>query len=106
MMPGRKKKAANPLPLNDVDRVIHEPARLNIVAVLQALEHADFLFLERETGLTRGNLSSHLTKLEHAGYIVIEKTFVEKIPRTVVALTEDGRAAFNRYRKTLLRALG
>lgn len=85
----------------DPDRVIHEPARLKIMAMLSVVESADFTYLMRETGLTRGNLSVQLTRLEDAGYITIEKTFVEKIPRTVVSMTVKGRQAFEEYRKYL-----
>ena len=91
--------------LLQLDRDIHEPARLVIVATLYAAAEADFLFLQRETGLTKGNLSSHLAKLEQAKYVEIEKTFRGKIPLTVCRLTRDGRAAFETYRKTLKKAL-
>ncbi len=87
--------------MNDVDRIIHEPARLMIVALLSGAKEADFLFLLRETGLTKGNLSNHLAKLEEAGYVKIEKTFRGKIPLTVVRLTASGRAALQRYSKTI-----
>jgi DNA-binding transcriptional ArsR family regulator len=87
--------------MNEVDRIIHEPARLTIVALLSGAKEADFLFLQRETGLTKGNLSSHLMKLEETGYIEIEKTFRGKIPLTLVRLTATGRAAFKGYRKTM-----
>ena len=91
--------------LVDVDRVIHEPARLILVAILYPVEKADFLFLLRETGLTKGNLSAHLGKLEEAGYVEIEKTFRGKIPQTLIRLTDTGRAAFHTYRERLKRAL-
>jgi DNA-binding MarR family transcriptional regulator len=87
-----------------IDRLIHEPARLVISAVLYAVDSADFLYLLRETGLSKGNLSSHLAKLEGAGYIQIEKTFVGKIPRTVCRMTDQGRAAFADYRERLRKA--
>lgn len=89
----------------DLDRDIHEPARLAIVAMLYAAAEADFLFLQRETELTKGNLSSHLAKLEQAGYVEIEKTFRGKIPLTICRLTPAGRTAFEQYRETLLRTL-
>jgi DNA-binding MarR family transcriptional regulator len=89
----------------DLDRDIHEPARLAIVALLYAAAEADFLFLQRETGLTKGNLSSHLAKLEQLGYVGIEKTFRRKIPLTVCRLTPAGRAAFETYRAALKKAL-
>ena len=87
--------------MSEVDRIIHEPARLLIVALLSGAKEADFLFLQRETSLTKGNLSSHLMKLEEADYIEIEKTFRGKIPLTLVRLTATGRAAFQSYRKTM-----
>jgi DNA-binding MarR family transcriptional regulator len=74
-----------------LDRLIHEPARLAILTVLSSVEDADFTFLQRTTGLTKGNLSSHLTKLETAGLVQINKTFVRKRPNTKVALTPVGR---------------
>lgn len=87
--------------LADVDRVIHQPARTMIIAILYNLQSADFLFLQREVGLTKGNLSAHLTKLEEAGYIQIEKSFRGKVPLTLCLLTENGRKAFDAYRQTL-----
>ncbi len=87
--------------LVEIDRLIHEPARLMIVAILYAVESADFLYLKRETELTKGNLSSHLSRLEEAGYVAIEKTYKGKIPLTVCTLTEKGRQAFEDYRKQM-----
>jgi DNA-binding MarR family transcriptional regulator len=90
---------------SDLDRLIHEPGRLAIAAVLNAVDQADFLFLLKQTGLTRGNLSSHTAKLEAAGYIEIEKTFVEKVPRTVYRLTAVGQQALDSYRRHMGRVL-
>ncbi|HZD10728.1 MAG TPA: transcriptional regulator [Candidatus Binatia bacterium] len=87
--------------LIDIDRTIHEPARLMIVAVLSAVAEADFLYLLNATALTKGNLSAHLSRLEEAGYVAIEKTFVGKTPRTVARLTAAGAAALEDYRKQL-----
>jgi DNA-binding MarR family transcriptional regulator len=87
--------------LVDVDRLIHEPSRSAILAVLSAVHSADFLYLLRETGLTKGNLTVHLSKLETAGYIKIEKTYRGKLPLTLCSLTEDGRLAFENYCKQL-----
>lgn len=84
-----------------VDRLIHEPARLLIVATLSALEEADFLFLLNATRLTKGNLSSHLSRLEEAGYVAIDKTYAGKIPRTVCRLTAAGREALEEYRQQM-----
>ena len=94
-----------PQPLADIDRIIHEPARLMILAYLYVVESADFLFLMRQTGLTGGNLSSHLSKLEAAGYVDIKKEFVEKIPRTLLRLTDKGREAFRVYRQSMKQVL-
>ncbi len=91
--------------LAEIDRVIHEPARLLLVATLSVVESADFLFLMNQTKLTRGNLSSHLSKLEAVGYVEIKKEFVEKIPRTLLRLTEEGRDAFIKYRQQMQRVL-
>jgi DNA-binding MarR family transcriptional regulator len=87
--------------LADVDRLIHEPSRTVILAILAAVESADFLYLQRETGLTKGNLSVHLSRLEEAGYISIEKTYRGKIPLTLCRMTEKGRRAFKDYRQQL-----
>ena len=92
-------------PLADIDRVIHEPARLLILAYLSVVESADFLFLMNQTNLTRGNLSSHLSKLETAGYVEIKKEFVDKIPRTLLRLTEKGRNAFHEYSQNMRKVL-
>lgn len=88
-------------PILEVDRIIHEPARLLIVTILSMAEKADFLFLLNETGLTRGNLSTHLTKLEAAGYVNIEKSYRGKIPQTLCSLTPSGLEAFEKYRKQI-----
>jgi len=87
--------------LADLDRLIHEPARLLIVTILSAVESADFLFLQRESGLTKGNLSAHLTRLEEAGYVKIQKTFKGKLPLTICSLTKTGRKALDEYRQKM-----
>jgi len=87
--------------LADIDRLIHEPSRTIILAILAAVESADFLYLQRETGLTKGNLSVHLSRLEEAGYVHIEKTYRGKVPLTLCRMTEPGRQAFDSYRKQL-----
>lgn len=89
----------------DIDRLIHEPARLMILAILYVVESADFLFLMRQTGLTWGNLSSHLSKLEEAGYVEIEKEFVGKKPHTMLHLTDEGRRSFRDYRQRMKQVL-
>jgi len=92
--------------LTSLDRIVHEPARLTLLAHLYVLDRADFLFLLRQTGLTRGNLSTHVRKLEEAGYVEVEKTFVDRLPLTIYRLTSDGRAALERYRAQITNALG
>jgi DNA-binding MarR family transcriptional regulator len=91
--------------ISDLDRLIHEPGRMMIVALLAAVDECDFLYLLRETELNKGNLSSHLAKLEEAGYVQIEKTYRGKVPQTLLHLTRTGRAAFNAYRQSLNAAL-
>ncbi len=93
-------------PLANLDRLIHEPARLVIMAYLYVVEAADFLFLVRQTGLTLGNLSSHMSKLEAAGYIEVEKKFVGKKPHTMLRLTPEGRTAFETYRSSMEQVFG
>ena len=80
-----------------IDRVVHSPHRLMILAFLAAVDGADFTFLMNQLGLTRGNLSTHLRVLEEAGYIEAEKGFVDRIPRTLLRLTDAGRAAIREY---------
>ena len=94
-----------PTPAGEIDRLIHEPARLAIVALLAVVESADMVFLQRQTGLTMGNLSSHVTKLEAAGYVRIDKTFAGRRPRTMLALTPEGRAALEIYRRQMQAVL-
>ncbi len=91
-------KDTDGLQLPDIDRLIHEPARYNIMALLYVVERAEFLFVQNQARLTAGNLSTHLSKLEAAGYLVIKKAFVGKKPRTFLSLTEPGREAFEAYR--------
>lgn len=91
--------------ISALDRVIHEPARLILIALLSAAESADFVFLLKESKLSKGNLSVQLSRLEEAGYVEVEKTFRGKMPHTEYRLTRKGRAAFNQYRKSLVSAL-
>ena len=86
-MPGKKTESTKSN-LQSVDKLIHEPARLNIMAHLYVIESADFLFIMRQTGLTFGNLSAHMSKLEDAGYLTIIKEFIGKKPHTMLKLTE------------------
>ena len=100
-----KPEEDNLQPIVEIDRTIHAPARLMILAILAIVESADFLFIMRQTGLTRGNLSSHMSKLEDSGYIEITKEFVDKIPRTLLRLTDEGRDAIRTYRQNMLQVL-
>jgi DNA-binding transcriptional ArsR family regulator len=81
----------------ELDRLVHEPGRLAILTVLSAVADADFLFLQRATGLTKGNLSSHLSKLEDAGLVRIDKRFVRKKPQTTLTITATGRERTARH---------
>jgi DNA-binding MarR family transcriptional regulator len=92
-------------PISDIDPLIHAPTRLKIMAYLSIVESADFTFLMRQTGLTRGNLSVNLRKLEEAGYVRITKEFVDRIPRTLIRLTNDGRQAIQTYRENMQTVL-
>lgn len=99
-------KTVNPLHSHlHIDRLIHEPARLIILGMLSVVAEADFLFLMKTAELTRGNLSSHMTKLETAGYIEVRKEFAGKTPRTVLSITPVGKAALDLYRKKMKAVL-
>jgi len=87
--------------IQNINKIIHEPARLLLMAHLFVVESADFLFLQRQTGLTWGNISSHLRKLENVGYVAVEKEFIDKKPHTTLKLTDKGRKAFKEYRKNM-----
>ena len=101
---GRRVKApADPV---EIDRLIHEPARLMLVANLFVVQSADFTWLVNRTGLTDGNISSHMAKLEEAGYVAVEKSFEGRRPRTSYTLTEAGRKGFEQYRALMWSVLG
>ena len=84
-----------------IDKLVHEPARLMIMLHLFAADSADFIYLMHRTSLSRGNLSSHMSKLEEVGYLTVEKKFVDKVPCTMLTLTEKGRLAFKEYKATM-----
>ena len=94
-MPSDRDASANMYP--DVDRFIHEPSRYNIMALLYVVKRAEYLFVLNQTGMTSGNLTTHLSKLEKIGYLSIEKKFIRKKPRTFLRLTARGRDAFDTY---------
>ena len=83
--------------LAEIDRLVHEPARLAVMALLYVVESADFIFLMNQTGLTWGNLSAHMAKLEGVGYIEVKKAFKGNRPNTTLRLTDKGRLAFLKY---------
>lgn len=89
----------------ELDKIIHAPARLAIVRQLMVIDEADATWLHGQTGLSWGNLAAHIRKLEEAGYVQVEKSFVDRKPRTVFRLTDEGRAAYEHYRRTLLELL-
>lgn len=89
----------------EIDRTVHEPVRLKIMAFLSVVESADFVFLISRMGLTMGNLSAHVSKLKEAGYIDVQKGFKDNRPHTMLSLTNDGREAFERYRDDMLQLL-
>jgi DNA-binding MarR family transcriptional regulator len=88
-----------------LDRLVHEPARLAVMALLYVIDSADFIFLMNQTGLTWGNLSAHMTKLEEAGYIEVEKSFKGRRPNTNLRMTPVGRAVFQEYVSKMKRIL-
>ncbi|UCH04326.1 MAG: transcriptional regulator [Candidatus Thorarchaeota archaeon] len=85
----------------EINKLIHEPGRLQIMTKLYVVEEADFIFLMRQTGLTWGNLSSHISKLEDEGYIEVRKEFLGKKPHTVLKMTPGGRKALEEYRAAI-----
>lgn len=92
-----------------LNEVIHQPARLRIMAILDAVSterQVTFSFLKGSLGLTDGNLGAHLHKLEEAGYVSITKTFVRQKPQTYVEITETGRRVFEEHREALKQILG
>lgn len=103
-----EKQEQNPevQPLTDIDPIIHAPARLRVMTYLCVVDSIDFVYLKRVTGLSWGNLSTHLTKLEEAGYVKISKTFQDKKPNTMIQLTEKGRQAFRDYKDEMQQVLG
>jgi len=86
---------------SDINRLIHEPARFQVMALLYVIESADFTFIMNQLGLTWGNLSAHITKLEDGDYVAVEKGFKGKRPQTMLSLTKVGRQAFQTYRQTM-----
>ncbi len=92
-------------PLAAIDQIIHAPARLNIVMLLFVVESLDYVFLKNQTGLSWGNLATHLGKLEEAGYVNIEKGYQGKKPHSMIHLTSSGRSAFREYKSKFQQLL-
>jgi len=95
----------NLAPISEIDRLVHEPARFQVMALLYVVESADFTFIMNQLSLTWGNLSAHITKLEEGGYVSVEKGFKGKRPQTMLSLTKEGRKAFQAYRQTIKQML-
>ncbi len=88
-------------PLADIDRLIHAPARLMIMTYLYVVNKADYVYLMRLTGLTWGNIASHIGKLEESNYVEIEKKFVGKKPHSLVKMTPKGKNAYKNYKNQM-----
>ncbi len=101
-----EKNDPNPNVDVEINRLVHEPARLKILAYLTLVESADFTFLVSRIGLTMGNLSAHISKLEEAGYLKIKKQFKGNRPQTLLSITSKGREAFEAYREEMFQLLG
>jgi DNA-binding MarR family transcriptional regulator len=101
MMPAESIDLPDLEPIENLDPAIHAPARLMILTYLAAVASADFTFLLKQTGLTRGNLSTHVSRLEEAGYVEVKKEFIDRIPRTLYKLTQSGKKAVKLYRENM-----
>jgi DNA-binding MarR family transcriptional regulator len=93
-------------PLGEIDPLIHAPSRLRVMTYLYVVDSIDFVYLKRVTGMSWGNLSTHLTKLEEGGYVSLRKSFQDKKPKTMIQLTDEGREAFRHYKDDMQQALG
>jgi DNA-binding MarR family transcriptional regulator len=91
--------------IEDIDTNLHAPGRLRILAVLSVVDRADFTFLLEQTGLTRGNLATHLARLEDGGYVRVKKVFADRKPRTLFWLSPRGRSAIGTYRDTMRQVI-
>jgi len=90
---------------SNIDRLIHEPARYDIMALLYVVEQAEYLFIQNHTEMTSGNLTTHISKLEKEGYLSVQKKFVRKKPKTFLRLTSNGRKAFDNYRSEMKKQI-
>lgn len=107
-MADQKTKPSGPelQPLADLDLMIHAQARLMILTYLYVVDSVDYVFMLRLTGMSWGKLASHLSKLEEAGYVDIEKTYQGKKPKSILRMTKRGRAAYKAYKDNLQEVLG
>jgi DNA-binding HxlR family transcriptional regulator len=94
------------LDLPDLNPVIHGKLRLALLSLLATVEEAEFTWLRARTGSTDGNLGAQLMKLEEAGYVAVEKKFVQRKPQTLYRMTEQGRTALTEYVQALKQLLG
>ncbi len=97
----KDSRSLDPREISALDRIVHSPTRLKILLVLMSVEEADFTFISNAAELTRGNLSVNLSKLEQAGYVKIEKKFIERVPKTIVSITQAGEKALETYSSLL-----
>jgi DNA-binding MarR family transcriptional regulator len=105
-MADQEDKTLQDDPLAEIDPLIHAPSRLRVMTYLYVVDSIDFVYLKRVTGMSWGNLSTHLTKLEDGGYISLRKSFQDKKPNTMIQLTDEGRQAFRQYKDDMQQALG
>jgi len=89
----------------ELDKTVHEPARLMILSMLYVIDSADFVFLLNQSGLSRGNFSTHMTKLEESKYVDVRKEFINRKPSTIYSISAAGRAALEKYRDTMKKIL-
>lgn len=89
----------------DIDKTVHEPARLMILSILYVIDSADFVFLHKQSGLTRGNFSTHMSRLDEVKYVEVKKEFVDKKPTTIYSITAAGRTVLETYREQMKKIL-
>lgn len=89
----------------DIDKTVHEPARLMILSILYVIDSADFVFLHKQSGLTRGNFSTHMSRLDEEKYVEVKKEFVDKKPTTIYSITAAGRTVLETYREQMKKIL-
>jgi DNA-binding MarR family transcriptional regulator len=102
---GKKQTTDSLSEIMNIDRLVHSPARLSILTYLSVVEEGDAVYLLNQTGLTWGNLSANVTRLQEAGYIEVVKEFKDKKPHTLLKLTDRGRKAFQGYQNKMKELL-